>query len=286
MASKNPYILKELQYTTYSYVERVRFALPNIIQPDPNTNVIYTIGGKAPINPIFPSGLTINSGFTYTNGTEQNGYTLFTDGTGYAYWDLGPTQGITGITATDGLSAQTTDNLTTIINIDKGSSQNIFKNFKVDGVTQFGASSNNDEINFSGINLTITSAGTNTLVFSAKTGGGVSGITGGTYYPSILTLDLETTGSTISINDVTGLYISGGTYTSGTSTLDLFNSTGGTISITGITAGSGSSVFTGLTQMSEATRTGLTPTIGYMVYQTDGSDGVYVYKAGGWVQMI
>jgi hypothetical protein len=23
-----------------------------------------------------------------------------------------------------------------------------------------------------------------------------------------------------------------------------------------------------------------------MVYQTDGSDGVYVYKASGWVQMI
>jgi hypothetical protein len=23
-----------------------------------------------------------------------------------------------------------------------------------------------------------------------------------------------------------------------------------------------------------------------MVYQTDGSDGVYVYKASGWIQMI
>ncbi|NDD93105.1 glycerol kinase, partial [bacterium] len=45
-------------------------------------------------------------------------------------------------------------------------------------------------------------------------------------------------------------------------------------------------MFTGLTQVTEAVRTGLTPTIGYMVYQTDGSDGVYVYKASGWVQMI
>jgi hypothetical protein len=114
-------------------------------------------------------------------------------------------------------------------------------------------------------------------------GGGGSGITGGTYYPNTLTLDLESTGSTISIGNVTGLYISAGTYTSGTSTLDLFNSTGGTVSVTGITS---SSVFSGLTQMTEATRTGLTPTIGYMVYQTDGSDGVYVYKASGWVQMI
>ena len=117
----------------------------------------------------------------------------------------------------------------------------------------------------------------------ATGGGGGSGITGGTYYPNTLTLDLESTGSTISIGNVTGLYISAGTYTSGTSTLNLFNSTGGTISVTGITS---SSVFNGLTQMTEATRTGLTPNIGYMVYQTDGSDGVYVYKASGWVQMI
>ena len=114
-------------------------------------------------------------------------------------------------------------------------------------------------------------------------GGGGSGITGGTYYPNTLTLDLESTGGTISIGNVTGLYVSAGTYTSGTSTLDLFNSTGGTVSVTGITS---SAVFSGLTQMTEATRTGLTPTIGYMVYQTDGSDGVYVYKAAGWIQMI
>jgi hypothetical protein len=76
-------------------------------------------------------------------------------------------------------------------------------------------------------------------------GGGGSGITGGTYYPNTLTLDLESTGGTISIGNVTGLYISAGTYSSGTSTLDLYNSTGGTISVTGITAGSGGA--TGLT---------------------------------------
>jgi hypothetical protein len=175
MASKKPYLTKELQTTTYAYVGRVIFALPNIFQSDPSTNVIYKIGGGVPINPIFSSGLTINSGFTYTNGTEQSGYTLFTDGTGYAYWDSGPTQGVTGITATDGLSSQTTSNVTTIINIDKGSSQNIFKSILVDNTVQFSANSNSDSLNFSGINLTITSAGTNTLVFSAGTGGGGSG---------------------------------------------------------------------------------------------------------------
>jgi hypothetical protein len=207
MASKKPYLTKELQTTTYVYVERVRFALPNIFQSDPSTNVIYKIGGGVPINPIFSSGLTINSGFTYTNGTEQSGYTLFTDGTGYAYWDLGPTQGVTGITATDGLSSQTTSNVTTIINIDKGSSQNVFKSILVNNTVQFSANSNYDSLNFSGINLTITSAATNTLVFSAGTGGGGGG--GGTT-------------------------VTGGTYSAGTLTLD--NSTGGTVSVTGFPA--------------------------------------------------
>jgi hypothetical protein len=28
------------------------------------------------------------------------------------------------------------------------------------------------------------------------------------------------------------------------------------------------------------------PAAGLMVYQTDGSDGVYVYKVSGWIQMI
>jgi hypothetical protein len=51
------------------------------------------------------------------------------------------------------------------------------------------------------------------------------------------------------------------------------------INFTGATGGN-------LLNVTEATRTGLTPSIGYMVYQTDGSDGVYVYKASGWVQMI
>jgi hypothetical protein len=94
----------------------------------------------------------------------------------------------------------------------------------------------------------ISGATSSTAVWKKLTtggGGGGSGITGGTYYPNTLTLDLESTGSTVSISDVTGLYISAGTYTSGTSTLDLFNSTGGTISVTGITAGSGGA--TGLT---------------------------------------
>ena len=258
MASKKPYLTKELQTTTYAYVGRVIFALPNIFQSDPSTNVIYKIGGGVPINPIFSSGLTINSGFTYTNGTEQPGYTLFTDGTGYAYWDSGPTQGVTGITATDGLSSQTNSNVTTIINIDKGSSQNIFKSILVDNTVQFSANSNSDSLNFSGINLTITSAGTNTLVFSAGTGGGggsgttdfsAVSINSVTQFTSLSDKTINFSGINVSITSAAtntlvfsagtggsggGTTVTGGTYSAGTLTLD--NSTGGTVSVTGFPA--------------------------------------------------
>jgi hypothetical protein len=62
-----------------------------VLQSDLSTGVVYRIGGTIPVNPIFSSGLTINDSFTYSNGTEQNGFALLTDGTGYAYW--GPVSG-------------------------------------------------------------------------------------------------------------------------------------------------------------------------------------------------
>jgi hypothetical protein len=70
MASKKPYLTKELQTTTYSYVGRVIFALPNIFQSDPSTNVIYKIGGGVPVNPIFSSGLTVNGGLNVSGDTN------------------------------------------------------------------------------------------------------------------------------------------------------------------------------------------------------------------------
>jgi hypothetical protein len=84
-------------------------------------------------------------------------------------------QGITGKTDGTGISSSISNNVISITNTDLGSSQNIFKNIKINGNTQFSAGSNNSDLNFSGINITITSAATNTLVFSAGTGGGGSG---------------------------------------------------------------------------------------------------------------
>ena len=96
---------------------------------------------------------------------------------------------------------------------------------------QFNATSS-QTINFSGINISITSGiSANTLIFSAGTG--APAITGGTFDPTNLELDLTSSEGTVTISGVTGLYISGGSYTSGNTTLTLSNSTGGTITITG-----------------------------------------------------
>jgi hypothetical protein len=91
-----------------------------VLQSDLSTVVVYRIGGSIPVNPIFQSGLTVNSGFTYSNGTEGVGYTLITDGTGYAYWApvsaATPSSGVTSITATNGLSGNVTTGAVTLIN--------------------------------------------------------------------------------------------------------------------------------------------------------------------------
>jgi hypothetical protein len=49
-----------------------------------------------------------------------------------------------------------------------------FKNIQINGVTQFSSTTLTDNLNFSGINVNITSSPTNTLVFSANTGGGLA----------------------------------------------------------------------------------------------------------------
>lgn len=142
-------------------------------------------------------------------------------------------QGITGITAGSGISANTTNNVTTITNTspdqtvtlsggtgittggtypnftitnsDLGSSQNIFKNIQVGGVTQFSAGSNSSNLNFSGVNITITSAATNTLVFSAGTGGVTSISTGtglsGNSTTGAVTLQLSASSYSMFVNN-------------------------------------------------------------------------------------
>ena len=102
-----------------------------VLQSDLSTGIVYRIGGGIPVNPKFLSGLTINSNFNYSNGTEQPGYALITDGFGNASW--GPVSGsssgnylslsggtVTGPTIfTGGLTANTIS-ATTYFNLPSG----------------------------------------------------------------------------------------------------------------------------------------------------------------------
>jgi len=76
-------------------------------------------------------------------------------------------------------------------------------------------------------------------------------ITGGTYYSATTSLQLyENNGSTITITGFTGT-VTGGTYNSGSSTLTLNNSDGSSVQITGITSGGGAlTVGDGITTVS------------------------------------
>jgi hypothetical protein len=91
----------------------------------------------------------------------------------------GPTNFTNGLTANT-ISATTYENLPS------------FNYVQITGTTQFSAGTNNN-LNFSGINITITSGSNNTLIFSAGTGGG-----GGGGVTSI------TTGAGLSANSTTG----------------------------------------------------------------------------------
>ena len=65
-------------------------------------------------------------------------------------------------------------------------------------------------------------------------------ITGGTYYSAITTLDLfNSTGGTVTITGFTGT-VTGGTYNNGTGTLTLNNSDSSSFDVTGFTSGGGS----------------------------------------------
>lgn len=183
------------------------------------------------------------------------------------------------------------------------------------------------------LNLVNITGGTVTIS-GISGGGGGGGLTGGSFIYSAQTLELYSTGGTLSITGFSDVYVTGGTYSSGTITFT--NNSGSTFTVTGLTTGGGGlggggttnyvSKWTGSTdlgnsliydngtsvsigtaspnsssilqtdstnkgflppRMTEAQRNAiLSPAIGLMVYQTDGTDGVYVYKAAGWIQMI
>jgi hypothetical protein len=103
-------------------------------------------------------------------------------------------------------------------------------------------------------------------------------ITGGTYYSATTTLDLyDSSGNTIVITGFTGT-VTGGTYNSGTSTLTLNNSDGSNVEISGITSGGGSlSVGDGGTPVTSVT--GITFSGASVI--DDGGGNITVVVSGG-----
>ena len=190
-----------------------------VLQSDLSTGIVYRIGGTVPVNPIFLSGLTVNSGFTYSNGTEQNGYVLTCDPFGNAKWapvsGTTPTSGVTSITTGVGLSGDSTTGAVTIINTAPDQTVTITggTNIQINGSYP----------NF-GVNFTGTMGGGDYLPLSGGT------VTGGTVFQSGLTAN------TISATTYYNLPVSG--LTAG-SNISITGSNGNyTISFTG-TSGSG-----------------------------------------------
>jgi len=117
-----------------------------------------------------------NNGIFYTSGNSLNFTTSGTtwmnlDEFGTLYVNSLSSTTFSGnvvnsITATGGVSSNSTTGNVTLTNTDRGSSQSIFKNINIDGVTKYVASSNNDSLNFSGQNITISTGTSNTLIFS------------------------------------------------------------------------------------------------------------------------
>jgi hypothetical protein len=196
-----------------------------LLNTDP-TEVLGIGTATMEISDGYYSGTTLNASdrilvkVRATNtGNVSSTITFLTEGTIHYSYGVTPftnTSNVNSVSVSDGLSGNSSTGTISIINTDKGSSQNIFKNIQVAGVTQFSAGSNSSNLNFSGINITITSAATNTLVFSAGTGGGGavssvtagSGLSGNSTTGAITLINTGVTGITagtnISINQSTG----------------------------------------------------------------------------------
>ena len=148
--------------------------------------------------------------------------------------------------------------------------------------------------------LTLVNITGGTIPISGIGGGGGGGttITGGTFNLTNGELNLSSSAGTLTIEGF--LYGSGSTgnipkyltpsgftdskiYDNGT-TVSIGSSPSESAAILEIASTSQGVLFPRMTQ---SQRTSITsPPIGLIVYQTDGSDGMYIYKLSGWIQMI
>ena len=205
-----------------------------VLQSDLTTGVVYRIGGAIPVNPTFLSGLTVNSTFTFVDGSENDGYVLTSDAFGNATWKSVTGTSVSSVSVGQGLSGNSTTGAITIINTAPDQTVTITggTNIEVIGVyPDFG-------INFTGTTASTgdylpLSGGTVTGDTTFQQGLTATTISGGTFYGNGSGL----TNVVISINTGTGL---SGNSTNGNVTLintapdQIVSLTGGTgINITG-----------------------------------------------------
>jgi hypothetical protein len=185
------------------------------------TNKFDKSGGTVSGATNFTGGLTANtiSATTYDNLPGSSSANCFTTFFVTNISGCSPVNMLSPLNVQDGLSVTGTSTFTSQANFTGGLSastfsantyQNLpsFNSVQINGTPQFSGDTNNF-INFSGINITITSAATNTLVFSAATGGGggvtqiIAGTnitispTGGT---GVVTINSTGSGGTSSVN--------------------------------------------------------------------------------------
>jgi len=185
-----PDISGQLIKDSYSY----------ILQVDTSTGYVYRVNGNVPVNPIFSSGLTVFSAFTFVDGNQSNGYVLTSDGSGNARWATVSGASVASVTASTGLSGNSTTGAITLINTAPD------KTVVITGGTNIQIIS--DYPNF-GINFTGQTS-------SAFTGGTVSGATN---FTNGLTANTISATTYYNLPDnVTGKYLplSGGTVTGAT----------------------------------------------------------------------
>lgn len=146
--------------------------------------------------------------------------------------------------------------------------------------------------------LTLINITGGTQILTGFGSGGGSGITGGTFNLSNGDLNLTSSAGTLVITGF--LYGSGVTNTipkflspSGFTNSNILDN-GTTVSIGGPPSSSSAILEIASTsqgvlfpRMTQTQRTSISsPYIGLIVYQTDTPDGLYIYKVGGWVQII
>ena len=257
------------------------------------SNNVITVGfsgGSISSSTRFTNGLTANtiSATTYynlpidikvTGGTYSAGTATFTNNTGGTFSVTGfstgssVTQGITGVTAINGLSASTSGNVTTIgfsggtipnsTNFTGGLSANTisattYQNLPTDIRTTGGTYSNNT------FTFTNNTGGTYSVLFNTLTGLTINGgltVTGNT---SLQGLTANTISATTYVNLPIDVRVTGGTYSAGTATFT--NNTGGTFSVTGFSTGSSvTQGITGVTAINglSASTSGNVTTIGF-----------------------